>query len=178
VAESIRELTAAVASGDPEALARLYERWFDFAYAETRRLTRGDESFCLDVVQDAMLRLIRRRRPFDGAAALAAWLRRTLLSCAVDRIRAETRRARRERAAARPERGPDAAEVAERDRWLAARVSRLDDAARQLLHMRYRLGWTLQQIGATLGLGPGAVHGRLARLVAELRRDAREHFDG
>ncbi len=36
--------------------------------------------------------------------------------------------------------------------------------------MRHRFGWTLQDIGRALGLSPGAVDGRLRRLVRTLRK--------
>ena len=52
----------------------------------------------------------------------------------------------------------------------------MNDAQVRLLTMRYRFGWTLQRIGAAVGLKPGAVDGRLARLVAALRRRAQETF--
>jgi len=46
-----------------------------------------------------------------------------------------------------------------------------------MLLMRHRFGWTLQQIGAALGIKPGAVDGRLRRLVGGLRRRAQEESD-
>jgi DNA-directed RNA polymerase specialized sigma24 family protein len=46
-----------------------------------------------------------------------------------------------------------------------------------MLLMRHRFGWTLQQIGAALGITPGAVAGRLRRLVGGLRRAAQEESD-
>jgi hypothetical protein len=35
--------------------------------------------------------------------------------------------------------------------------------------MRHRLGWTLERIGAVVGLAPGAVDGRLRRIIGRLR---------
>jgi DNA-directed RNA polymerase specialized sigma24 family protein len=52
-----------------------------------------------------------------------------------------------------------------------------DDASVQMLLMRHRFGWTLQQIGTALGLKAGAIDGRLRRLVGALRRKAREELD-
>ena len=57
--QPVRELTAAIASGDTEALASLYREHFDSLYGQARRITGRDESFCLDVVQDAFMRVIR-----------------------------------------------------------------------------------------------------------------------
>lgn len=43
--------------------------------------------------------------------------------------------------------------------------------------MTYRLGCTLEHIGAILGIGPGAADGRITRTVARLRERVRENFD-
>jgi DNA-directed RNA polymerase specialized sigma24 family protein len=48
----------------------------------------------------------------------------------------------------------------------------------QLIHWRYRLGWTLQRIAETVGLKPGAIDGRLRRALERLRLRAEEEFDG
>jgi RNA polymerase sigma factor (sigma-70 family) len=174
---SVRELTAAIASGDTEAFARLFRERFDEMNAEARRATGRDESFCLDVVQDAMLRVIRWMKPMDTEQRLRAWLRVVVQSCAYDRLRTEARRQRRDHTAAqqRPPDRPDR-ELAERLDWLRGELAALDGPPAQLLLMRYRLGWTLQRIGNVLGLTPGAVDGRIKRTVAALRRRARETF--
>ena len=176
--DSVRELTAAIASGDTEAFARLFRERFDEMYAEARRATGRDESFCLDVVQDAMLRVIRSMKAMDTEQRLRAWLRVVVQSCAYDRLRAEVRRQHREHAVAQqhlPHR-PDS-ELAERLEWLRGQLAAPDDPQAHLLLMRYRLGWTLQRIGNMLGLKPGAVDGRIGRAVSALRRRARETFD-
>src|SRR5262245_41491413 len=53
------KLTAALAAGNEDAVETFYRRYFDWLYAQARRATRRDESFCLDVVQDAVLRIMR-----------------------------------------------------------------------------------------------------------------------
>ena len=55
-------LTALIARGDERAFATFYELWFDRALALARSISRRDESFCLDVVQDCMLRVVRMKR--------------------------------------------------------------------------------------------------------------------
>jgi RNA polymerase sigma-70 factor (ECF subfamily) len=44
-----------------------------------------------DVVQEACLKALGRVHEFDGRAALATWLHRITVNCAVDAIRAEAR---------------------------------------------------------------------------------------
>ena len=75
MAESVRDMTSAIASGDTEAFARFYEQWFDVAFCETRRVLGRDEEFCLDVVQEAMMRVIRSIKPIDDETGLRKWLR-------------------------------------------------------------------------------------------------------
>ena len=175
---SVGELTAAVASGESEAFACLYRGRFDEMYAEARRATGRDESFCLDVVQDAMIRVIRSMKHLETEQHLRTWLRVVVQSCAYDRLRKEARRRRWEQAAADARQaasGDD--DLREKLEWLRCELASLDAPQMRLLTMRYRLGWTLRRIGDALGLKPGAVDGRLGRLTASLRRRAEETFD-
>jgi RNA polymerase sigma factor (sigma-70 family) len=173
--DSIQQLTAAIASGDTEAFARFYRERFDSMYGEARRATGRDESFCLDVVQDAMIRVIKSLRPMESEGGLRAWLRSVVQCCAYDRLRAEARRARRERAAAANRPGIQRDDgLEEKLGWLRREWASLDEQQARLLVMRYRLGWTLERIGEAIGLKPGAVDGRVSRAVGELRRRAQE----
>jgi RNA polymerase sigma factor (sigma-70 family) len=182
VEPDVKALTTAIASGDTEAFARLYRARFDAMYADAVRATGRDEAFCLDVVQDAMLRVIRHMKPLPTENDLRRWLRTVVQSCAYDRLRGEARRRRREAATAdrqdAPARtAPDRDELRRRLQWIERQLSSYDDASARMLLMRHRFGWTLQRIGTALGLEPGAVDGRLRRLVGGLRRKAREERD-
>jgi len=174
--ESLHDLTSAMASGDTEAFARFYRERFDGVFAEARRASGRDEAFCLDVVQDAMIRMIRTIRPVETEERLRAWLRVVVQSCAYDRLRKEIRRRRWETAAAPVMERQSATddEVGDRVRWLRGELAAMESADARLLVLRYRLGWTLERIGQLVGLKPGAVDGRLARLVTKLRRRAEE----
>ena len=171
------ELTAAIQRGDMAAFERFYRTWFDFAFAQAQRLTAADESFCLDIVQEVMMRAIRSMKPLPNEAALRSWLSTTTRRCAIDSLRREMRRRRREAlsgAAIAPEADPD---LGDRSAWLRRRLAELDDQTATLLTLRHRFQWTLQQIGQSLRLTPGAVDGRLRRTMDTLRREAREAFD-
>jgi len=63
--ERIQHLSSAMAAGDSRAVDAFYRQYFDWMYAQARRVTRRDESFCLDVVQDAVLRVMRTVRAVD-----------------------------------------------------------------------------------------------------------------
>lgn len=183
---SVLALTTAIRRGSAESFARFYDAWFDRAHALVRSWLRRDEAFCLDVVQDAMLRAVRALPPLATDDALAAWMARTLRSVAIDRLRAEVRRARRERIAHAAKRARDGAFAPdptaalhedERSRWLAAQLAELTELERALLAQRFSGdGKTLEAAGAALGLSGDAVHGRVRRLLSRLRRAAAAAF--
>lgn len=184
VDRSVRELTGAIASGDTEAFGRFYRRFFDAMYADARRAAGRDEAFCLDVVHDAMLRVIRSMKAMPNEAALRCWLTRVVHSCACDRLRAEVRRRQRETSYAEREQNRTNAQsedgnrdVAEQLDWLRSELARLDRDSADLLTLRHRFGWTLKRIASALKKHPGALHGRLGRIVAALRKRAQERFD-
>src|SRR5882672_8286775 len=85
------QLTIAIASANSGACSRFYMAHFDETLAEARRATGRDESFCLDVVQEAMMRVIRSMKPIEGAEDLRRWFRRVVKTCAYDMLRKERR---------------------------------------------------------------------------------------
>ena len=184
VPSKVRSLTEAIASGNTEAFATFYRQWFDTMYAQARKASGRDESFCLDVVQDAMLRVIKSVPSMASADDLRRWLRVVVQSCAYDRFREEARRKARERRAVAARAGSNSngqlgadEKIVDRIRWLESELQSLDDRDFQLLLMRHRFGWTLKRIGQTLGMKPGAVDGRIRRVLSKLRRRAKEQSD-
>ncbi len=180
-----RDLTAAIAAGDSEALGRFYRSWFDRAYLLVRSLTRRDEAFCLDVVQDSFLRVVRSLKPMASAGSLDRWMARVVHTTALDHIRREARRSRHEAQAGATKKISTDADTAERGvllaeqvRWLEARLAELDDEERTLLIERFAEGKTLAAAGKAAGVSGNAAHGRLRRLLARLRVLAREVLGG
>lgn len=168
-------LTTAAASGDDGAFAALYRAWFDHALHLAFRLTGRDESFCLDVVQDAMLKAARAVPPGLDEDAFRRWLTRVVHTCALDRLRAERRRLKRENSRHPPrdiypsvER---AIELDERIAALKAALDRLTPDDRSLLLLRFVRGCTLDQAGRSNGMTGDAAHGRIRRLLKRLRED-------
>ncbi len=172
------ERTAAIARGDPAAFELLYRAWFDRLLALARAATRRDEAFCLDVVQDAFVRVIRSPRACPTEAQLAGWLRRCVLSAAVDRLRRDARRTAREGARGASEAANAAEGVGDAEQllWLRDRLAELSPEDRDLLRLRFEIDRTLDEIAGD-GRGTwGAVHGRLRRTLDRLRRAASEYF--
>jgi RNA polymerase sigma factor (sigma-70 family) len=177
LSQPVRAQTSAIASGDTEAMAAFYEQWFDSVYAEARRISKRDESFCLDMVQDTMMRVIRSIKPMDNDASLSAWLRAAVRSCCIDRLRRELRQAQREQLRSHATNQTAQGDVEDRVAWLAREMQSLGPETANLLRMRFSLGWTLQRIAAFVGIKPGAVDGRINRTLNALRAKAPEDFD-
>lgn len=165
--QTTHPLCAAISRGDRAAFATFYNAWFDRCYAMARSLTRRDESFCLDVVQNTMLRVARAIKPIDSDAALSRWMVRAVHSSAIDLLRAESRARRRDRAAARPDLAP--AHDPHLADWLAATLASLDERERALLNLRFARDATFQTIAHAERTTPDAAHGRIRRLLARLR---------
>ena len=113
-------------------------------------------------------------KPLDSENHLKRWLQATVRSCAFDCLRQETRRRRREIQVGQRSTSPDDAELDQRLSWLREEMAQLDRSDVSVVAMRFQLGWTLQRIGAALGLKTGAVDARIRRIITRLRGRAPE----
>ncbi len=176
--------TAAIAAGDERAFARFYDAWFDAALALARTVARGDDALALDVVQDVMLKVVRKLPPLSSEAAVRAWLLRAIVSAVVDRLRAEQRRRRRElrvsseRSEGRTDGPLELLVIAERQQWVQEQLARLPALDRELVLARFGDSAAVAAAARSFGLGADAAHGRLRRCLQRLRQAAREWFDG
>jgi RNA polymerase sigma-70 factor (ECF subfamily) len=183
IAGATEQLTAALAAGDENAVETFYRQYFDWLYAQARRATGRDEAFCLDVVQDAVLRIIRTVRTVQCENRFRAWLRLVIQTCACDRLRSERRRQRHEATAvviagsANAERLADEPDARDQMEWLKSQIAKLDPRLVQMIEMRFEQRWTLARISKTLGLTNGTSDGRLRRALSEIRERAIEEFD-
>jgi RNA polymerase sigma factor (sigma-70 family) len=170
------KLSARIARGDREALGEFYEQWFDRMYAMARRLTGKDEAFCLDVVQEAMLRVARSMKPMATDEDVQRWMMRIVHTSALDMLRREARRAEHHN------RVPNATQAREDDHdeqieWVRAQLAALPPEERRLMWLRFELGRTLASAGAAAGMTGDAAHGRIRRVLARLHLRAKEIFD-
>ena len=179
MSDATEKLTAALAAGDEDAVETFYNSYFDWLYAQARRATRRDEAFCLDVVQDAMLRIIRTVRAVRDEPQFRAWLRLVVQTTAWDRLRSERRRTQRELAAvaAREADPPEPCADNEQIEWLREQIRRGDPQIAQMLELRFEKHWTLAKIGQLLGLSIGTIDWRLRKALCELRERAADEFD-
>ncbi len=184
VLQDVKAITTAVASGDTDAFAVFYRDWFNVMYQQAQQITKRDESFCLDITQDAMLRVIKSIKPMDSSDDLRRWLNVVVKTCAYDRFREQARRTAREikflskqESDAHDCNIEDHQSTLERLQWLERELRSMDHTDAELLLMRHRFGWTLKRIGQALGLKPGAVDGKIQRLLRKMRRRAKEQSD-
>ncbi|MEO1279683.1 MAG: sigma-70 family RNA polymerase sigma factor, partial [Planctomycetota bacterium] len=172
-----RAITVRFARGDREAFAVFYDATFDDALADASRLTGRDEHFCLDTVQDAYLRAAKKLPAMDSWAACRSWLRTAIASSAVDRIRSESARTRRESAHGRQgvrdvESNPELAELLERLQ------STLDDRQWHAVRLHIGHGLPLSAVGRAMSLSRDAAHGLVRRGLATLSAGARTEIKG
>lgn len=120
-----------------------------------------------------MLKAARAMPVLDTEAQLGAWLRRVIHRAALDRLRADARRLRREREHSAAH-GQRLAEVDERLAWLKTELAKLGPDERRLLVLRFGLDRSLRQTGAAAGLSDDAAHGRIRRSLDRLRNAAKE----
>ena len=172
-----RAITVRFARGDRDAFAVFYERTFDDALADARRLTGKDEAFCLDAVQDAYLRAAKRLPPMDSWGACRAWLRTAIASSAIDRIRADTARTRRESSVHREQAVAGAPDHQMHD--LLARFEReLDDRQWHAVRLHIGHGLPLSTVGRAMSLSRHAVHGLVRRGLATLSAEKPTPMEG
>jgi len=144
-----------------------------------RRATQRDESFCLDVVQEAVLRILRTVRPVECEAQFRGWLTLVVRTTALDLLRGEARRQGRELAVAMlgqadvPNDPPDREQLM----WLEREIARLDPELARMIDWRFSHRLTLRDIAARMGLSIGSVDRRLRQALVDLRLRGREWND-
>lgn len=172
-----RQLTARMGRGDADAISQFYDRLFHVMFREAELASRRNEEFCLDIVQESMLKILRKIRAMETFSQLEVWTRRLVRNVAYDQLRAEIRRKQRETHSSQCRSRDATAEsqneleaMQEQLGWLAAQLEELDASESRLLASRYTSGLTLREIGCKYGLSPGAVDGRIRRSLARLRQ--------
>jgi RNA polymerase sigma-70 factor (ECF subfamily) len=166
-------------AGDTEAFRVLVERHSHALFRLAYRLT-GNEHDAEDVVQEAFLKAYRRLDQFESRANFGSWLYRIAANCAVDVLRARTRRdelplygdAHEEEllplAANDP--GPDRmVHASELRRRIGAAMSRLSPLERAAFVLRHFEELSTREIGAALGLEASAVKQSVFRAVRKMR---------
>ena len=158
--------------GDLEAYGRLVRSTQLMAYAVALRVLR-DPAQSEDAIQEAYLRAFRRLRDLDEPAAFIPWLRRIVITVALN-----IRRQRRV-TLLRLEDTDDVPVLDEAEtRWtdlqrqrLAQALLTLSPEERRLCDRRYHGGWSTARLAQDAGVDEPAMRKRLQRVRDKLRKE-------
>jgi RNA polymerase sigma-70 factor (ECF subfamily) len=187
LADSERELVAAVRNGDVAAFEGLFREYFAPLAAYALGLVHSP----LDaeaIAQDALVRIWERREQWDVRGSVRGYLYAAVRNRALDELKRGRSVARRIDAAARDGATPGMAEDAgskEADRAVRARdleaavaaaIEQLPDRCRQAYLLRWQHGLTRGEAAAALGVSVKAVEAQMTRALKSLREALAEFF--
>jgi RNA polymerase sigma-70 factor, ECF subfamily len=167
-------VVAAMVDGDGDALAELYRRYAGAVWAVARRVC-GDRTLAEDVTQTVFVDLWRRPQRFDPTrGALRPWLVAQAHARAVDTVRSEAARQRRQEREVRlaPPPSPEVeAEVhlAALSEGVRRAVARLNEDERRAIVLAYFGGHSYRETAEMLGEPEGTVKSRIRRGLMGLR---------
>ena len=155
--------------GDEASFETLFLRHYDMVYGVLYRLT-GTREEAEDLAQEVFMRLYRRRVRHDDN--LAGWLYRVATNLGYNALRANHRRANRERLAGATADSPpipgDEVERVERRSRVRAALARLKPREAKLLALR-EMGMSYRELADIIGVAPGSVGTLLARAQRAFR---------
>ena len=161
-------VVAALVDGDGDALAEIYARYGGAVWAVAKRVC-GDRTLAEDVTQTVFVELWRRPQRFDPArGALRPWLMAQAHARAVDTVRSEAARQRREAreghfpAPASPDVEAEVHMAAMSDGVRRA-VARLASDERDAIVLAYFGGHSYREAAELLGAPEGTVKSRIRR---------------
>ncbi|MDB6080516.1 MAG: sigma-70 family polymerase sigma factor [Akkermansiaceae bacterium] len=164
-------LESFITTRDEVAFRALVKRHLALVHGVARRVT-ASEDLARDVAQETFIRLARRAALIPQATSLPAWLHRVARHAAIDLMRAEMRRKKREQtASSHPAMSDDSPEPA----WeaLAPVVDELVDtlpaADREMLVARFYHNETHGTIAGRMGLSEALARKRTSRALEKLR---------
>lgn len=173
---SDRDLVAAMARGDADALRALSARYARMLGALAYRFVH-DESDSEEIAADALWQAWREARAFDPSrSSVSAWLVMLGRSRAIDRFRAARSRRPPENPEPQPAPAADAfanLEAAERAKIVKTAVGELDAKERELLELAYFSDLSQAEIADKVGVPLGTVKTRMRTALIKLRDSLR-----
>jgi len=160
-----------VARRDEAAFRTLVDRHLPIVHGVARRITASDD-LAKDVAQSVFIRLAERAAVIPRKLALPAWLHRVTRDFAIDLVRAEASRKKRElRTSLHPAEAMDSPEPSwpELAPVLDELIDRLPGADREAVLMRYYYNEPHARVGARLGISEEAARQRSLRALEKLR---------
>jgi len=169
---ALADLVVAAQAGNVEAYGRLVQATQTMAYAVARSVVR-DSATAQDAVQQAYLQAFRRLGDLQDAATFPGWLRRIVVTTALN-----MRRARRRTFLCLDD-VPNVPILDEAEtQWSDAQRLRLSNALltltpeeRQLCDRRYHGRWSTARLAANAGVEDAVMRKRLQRIRDKLRKE-------
>jgi RNA polymerase sigma-70 factor (ECF subfamily) len=161
------DLMRAVGRADEGAMAELYRRHGPAVFGLAQRVI-GEATMAEEVLQDVFVRLWRQPDRFDPARGeLRAFLLREARSRAIDRVRANEARMRREDRSGRTDADGPTDDI-EREVWELIRSEKVREAMaallpaeQQAIAMAYFDGHTYREVARLLGEPEGTIKSRI-----------------
>jgi len=157
-------------TGDGRAFEEVVERCLAPALAVARRKL-GSAWLAEDAVQEAFLRVVRRREAYTPHRPFSSWFFAILRNVCIDMLRSQARQARLIQAAA--ERLLPAGPVAEADPTARDMLAALPAGERDVLALRIVDGLSFREVAAALGITAEAAKKRSQRGLRRLRHRRR-----
>ena len=164
-----RQRNSPIAS--PASFRALYERnrlpVFRYVYA----LTSGSQADAEDLAAETFLRAWKARHQFQGEIDSAiGWLIRIAKRLVIDDCRRTARANRNSPTVVNSESGPEQTAIHQEQQKLLFRlVADLPDEQREILILRYLLGWRVSDIARHTGASENKVSVSLHRILSKLR---------
>lgn len=159
-------------AGDHDAFATLVRRRIDLVYAAALRQLGGDAHRAQDVTQEVFIALARKAATLARHPALIAWLHTTARYAAVNAIRVEQRRARREEQAFTMHDHDETTAAGSEQQLgavLDATLHELNDRDRTAVLLRFFGQASFSAMAGQLGLTENAAQKRVDRALDRLR---------
>ena len=164
-----RQRNSPIAS--PASFRALYERnrlpVFRYVYA----LTSGSQADAEDLTAETFLRAWKARHQFQGEMDSAiGWLIRIAKRLVIDDYRRTARANRNSPTDVNSESGPEQTAIQQEQQKLLLRlVADLPDEQREILILRFLLGWRVNDIAQHIGSSENKVSVSLHRILSKLR---------
>ena len=171
--EFVRRVTRGMSAGSEHCYREFYEAYFDRLYRHLLCATRGREQIAREVMQNALVRVVRYIEPFEEEGRFWAWLRQVARSCLIDYARREQCRPEGsavpmlEELVARGEQREEEPELMEA---LDKSLGELEPEELQMLKRVYFDELSQEQIAVLGQTTRKAVESRLGRIRRKLRK--------
>lgn len=162
------------------AFRQLFDATHLLVFRYVYGLLGGPRQEAEDITADIFFRAWYARDQFEGDQQDAVrWLLTIARNAVIDRLRAQRHNPEVAWLAdvefATPDLGPEE-QLIERERWqeLQSLVQSLNDQQREMLVLRYVLGWQVRQIAAHLGMAENTVSVNLRRIIQRLQTEVQK----